>query len=148
MKVSPLGLGKQPQRYTFFLNICVCVPVCNCFKLSVGNVRFYCPTILSYCLSTPSLDQNHRDPPFPPLIPPSGSSQNTRLSSLCYRAASLQLPVLRLPRWSRIRLPGRRFGFDPWAGKIAWRRKWPPTPVFLPGESHGQRSLVGSSPRG
>ena len=33
--------------------------------------------------------------------------------------------------------------FDPWVGKIPWRRKWQPTPVFLPGESHGQRSLVG-----
>jgi len=29
----------------------------------------------------------------------------------------------------------------PWVGKIPWRRKWQPTPVFLPGESHGQRSL-------
>ena len=33
-----------------------------------------------------------------------------------------------------------------WVGKIPWRRKWQPTPVFLPGESHGQRSLVGYSP--
>ena len=33
-------------------------------------------------------------------------------------------------------------------GKIPWRREWLPTPVFLPGESHGQRSLVGYSPRG
>ena len=33
--------------------------------------------------------------------------------------------------------------FDSWVGKIPWRRKWQPTPVFLPGESHGQRSLVG-----
>ena len=33
-------------------------------------------------------------------------------------------------------------------GKIPWRRVWQPTPVFLPGESHGQRSLVGYSPRG
>ena len=32
--------------------------------------------------------------------------------------------------------------------KIPWGRKWPPTPVSLPGESHGQRSLVGYSPRG
>ena len=31
---------------------------------------------------------------------------------------------------------------------IPWRRKWQPTPVFLPGESHGQRSLVSYSPRG
>ena len=32
--------------------------------------------------------------------------------------------------------------------KIPWRRKWQPTPVLLPGESHGQRSLAGYSPRG
>ena len=50
--------------------------------------------------------------------------------------------------WYRICLPCRRFGFDPWVGKIPWRRKWQPTPVFLPGESHGQRSLVGYSPQG
>ena len=33
-------------------------------------------------------------------------------------------------------------------GKMPWRRAWTPTPVFLPGESHGQRSLAGYSPRG
>ena len=37
-------------------------------------------------------------------------------------------------------------GFDPWVGKIPWSRKWQPTPVFLPGKFHGQRSLVGYSP--
>ena len=37
---------------------------------------------------------------------------------------------------------------NPWAGKIPWRREWQPTLVFLPGESHGQRSLVGYSPGG
>ena len=36
----------------------------------------------------------------------------------------------------------------PWVRKILWRREWQPTPVFLPGESHGQRSLVGCSPWG
>ena len=41
-----------------------------------------------------------------------------------------------------------RPGFDPWVGKIPWRRKWQPTPVFLPGKSHGQRSLVGYCPWG
>ena len=40
----------------------------------------------------------------------------------------------------------RRCGFDPWVGKIPWRRKWQPTPVFLPGKSHEQRSLAGYSP--
>ena len=37
-------------------------------------------------------------------------------------------------------------GFDPWVGKIPWRRKWQPTPVFSPGESVGQSSLVGYNP--
>ena len=42
----------------------------------------------------------------------------------------------------------KRFGFDPWIRKIPWRRAWQPTPVFLPGESNGQRSLAGYSPWG
>ena len=36
--------------------------------------------------------------------------------------------------------------FDPWVGKILWSRAWQPTPVFLPGESHSQKSVVGYSP--
>ena len=40
----------------------------------------------------------------------------------------------------------KRRGFDPWVGKIPWRKAWQPTPVFLPGESHEQRSLEGYSP--
>ena len=60
----------------------------------------------------------------------------------------------RLPQW----LSGKesacqcrrceRRGFYPWVGKIPWRRKWQPTVVFLPGEAHGQRGLVGYSPGG
>ena len=42
----------------------------------------------------------------------------------------------------------RRQGFNPWVGKNPWRRKWLSTPVLLPRESHGQRSLVGYSPWG
>ena len=40
----------------------------------------------------------------------------------------------------------KRCGFDPWVQKILWRRAWQPTPVFLSGESHGQRSLAGYHP--
>ena len=40
----------------------------------------------------------------------------------------------------------KKHGFKPWVRKIPWRRACQPTPVFLPGESHGQRSLVGYSP--
>ena len=45
--------------------------------------------------------------------------------------------------WCRSR---KRCRFSPWVGKILWRRKWQHTPVSLPGESHGLRSLVGYSP--
>ena len=56
-----------------------------------------------------------------------------------------------LPRWVlvvknlRADAGDMRPGFDPWVGKIPWRRKWQPTPVFLPGKSHGQRNMVGYS---
>ena len=43
-------------------------------------------------------------------------------------------------------LPAMKPGFDLWVGKIPWRREWQPTAVFLPGDFHGQRSLVGYSP--
>ena len=42
----------------------------------------------------------------------------------------------------------KRYRFDPWVRKIPWRRKRQPTSVFLPGQSHGQRSLAGYSPCG
>ena len=51
-------------------------------------------------------------------------------------------------RQQRISLQCGRPGFDSLVGKISWRRAWQPTPVFLPGESHGQRSLMDYSPWG
>ena len=57
-----------------------------------------------------------------------------------------------LPKWLSSKkkscLQCRRRGFDPWVGSIPWRRKWQPTLVFLPGESHGQLTLAGYSPWG
>ena len=57
--------------------------------------------------------------------------------------------ILELPRWCS----GKESTYKcrrlhPWVGKIPWNRKWQPTPVFLPGKFHGQRSLVGYSPWG
>ena len=54
-----------------------------------------------------------------------------------------------LPRWCSSKecpCQCRRHRVNPWVGKIPWRRKWQPTPVFLPGKLHGQRSLADSSP--
>ena len=55
--------------------------------------------------------------------------------------------ILELPlwlRWQGIHLHCRRPGFALCVGKILWRRAWQPNPVLLPGESHGQRCLVGT----
>ena len=46
----------------------------------------------------------------------------------------------------KVCLQFRTPGFDPWVGKIPWRREWQPSPVSLPGEPHGQRSLAGHTP--
>ena len=54
--------------------------------------------------------------------------------------------VSQVVQWWRICLWA--MGFNPWVRKFPWRRKWQPTPVFLPEKSHGQRSLTGYSPRG
>ena len=59
-----------------------------------------------------------------------------------------------LPRWYPGKEPAcqcrsrKRREFDPWVGKIPWRREWEPSTLFLLGKSHGQRSLAGYSPRG
>ena len=58
--------------------------------------------------------------------------------------SEFQMPIE--GHWGLPYLQCRRPGSDPWVGKIPWRRAWQPTPVFLPGESHGQRSLTGCRP--
>ena len=80
---------------------------------------------------------------------PSRSSQSMELSSLqLYSRLPLALHMYFthasrwLRRW-RICLQCRRLGFNPWVGKIPWKRDWQPTPVL----SHGQRSPVGYSPK-
>ena len=65
--------------------------------------------------------------------------------------SSSSLSAMGFPGGSEVKASTCKVG-DPGSisglGKIAWRRKWQPTPVFLPGESHGRRSLVGYSPWG
>ena len=61
-----------------------------------------------------------------------------------YKTAPLMVQIVK--EWACQCRRLKRCGFDPWVKKIPWRRKWQPTPVFLPGEFHGQRSLAGYSP--
>ena len=56
----------------------------------------------------------------------------------CYKSSLVAWSVKNLPAMQETR-------FDPWVGKIPWRRKWQPTLVFLSGKSHGQRCLVSHS---
>ena len=65
-------------------------------------------------------------------------SQTARILINCFVQMSLQLILF----ITSSDLPG----FNLWVWKIPWKKKWQPTPVFLPGESHGQWSLVGYSP--
>ena len=81
---------------------------------------------------------------------PGSHPSSTFLSQQPVHAGRAFIWVTILPRGASLvaqtvkRLPG----FDPWVGKIPWRRKCQPPPVFLPEKSHGQRSLVGYSPQG
>ena len=64
----------------------------------------------------------------------------------CESGKSTLILASLVAQWLRICLQCRGCGFDPWVGKSPWRRAWQPTPVFLPGESHGRRNLAGYSP--
>ena len=76
-----------------------------------------------------------------------------KMSPIPYRKKKLSIDLQSLmgfPWWlsdNESTCQCRRHSFDPWVGKIPWRRKWQPLPVFLPGKSLGQRSLVGYSLR-
>ena len=84
--------------------------------------------------------------------------QNYQIWDIWCHQSNINVPFInlmvcnRLLRWLCSKesacLPSRRWGFDPWVRKIPWRREWQPTLVFLPGESHGQRSLAGYTVHG
>ena len=94
-----------------------------------------------YCVQTPV----HAQPTAHRRLQAEAASRPPELT-YNQRFASLGLPWWL--RRERRCLQCRRCGFDPWVGKIPWRRERLLTPVFLPGESHGQRSLAGCSPWG
>ena len=77
-----------------------------------------------------------------------GAKSQTQLSDFhsltqSWKWVSLEAQVVKnLPATLETQGPG----FNPWVGKIPWRREWQPTPVFLPGKSHGQRSLMDYNP--
>ena len=77
---------------------------------------------------------------------PSPTSKSVLI--ICGSQCKQVFPGGSVSKKKKICLQCRRPGFDPWVGKLPWRRKWQPTLVLLPGESRGWRSLVGCSPWG
>ena len=82
------------------------------------------------------------------------SSSQSVFSEFCQDGVSYYCTPARnsrVPQWLSAKEPAfqrRRLGFYPWVGKIPWRKKWQPTPVFLLRQSQGQRSLAGYRPWG
>ena len=73
----------------------------------------------------------------------SGERLSTRQTSLTLRIVMLRR-ASQLAQWSSANARDTgHVGSDPWVRRIPWRRKWQSTPVFLPGKSHGQSSLMG-----
>ena len=70
--------------------------------------------------------------------------KRTKILPFAARASQVVLEVKNTPASAG----NKTLGFTSWVGKIPWRRGWQPSPIFLPGESHGQRSLVGYRPWG
>ena len=131
----------HPRKINLPAILCVCLFVCmhfsaflNCFALNM----YY----LGFPGSSAGKESAHNEGD-PGSIPGSGGSPGERIGyPLQYSWASLVAQTVKNP-------PAKgRPGFDPWIGKIPWSRAWQPTPIFWPGDSHGQRGPASYSPWG
>ena len=128
----------------------------------LGTLNLFPSWILSSEHSTSSIFLQHILASSSTLLPPS-PSQNTyfieTLLIICiqFKKSNPETLIIfasnnyNLHRWlsgKESTCQCRRLRFNPWVGKIPWRRKWQPTLIFLPGKSHEPRSLVGYSPCG
>ena len=86
------------------------------------------------------------------VVPLQNESNNSSVLLLLLWQINEVIHIKGLPQWRSGKESAcqcrmcKRCRFDPWVGKIPWRRKWQPTLVFLPAKFHGQRSLEGYSP--
>ena len=105
------------------------------------------------CSTLPSVSDNSRPLTLLVPVPPSQSVCRPCCLAVISQSKHFLPPPLSpfsslVAQWLRICCNAGGPGFNPWVGKIPWRRAWQRTPVFLPGEFHGQRSLAGYSPWG
>ena len=124
---------------------------------TLGRILFLCPSLkkipfLLFFLATPLACGISVPQPKIESMPPAVevlSPKHWTTREVPHTIISTHL--YRLPWWLSSKESAcqcRRRGFDPWVGKILWRRRWQPTSAFLIGKSHGQRSLAGNSPWG
>ena len=116
--VLPLSSFRKPGSLHLLLET---LPMGSTEQICLGH---------GHC-SVPSTESGTQEMPWKPLL------NRRALSGFSGGSAVEKLPA-----------NARRPRFHPCVQKIPWRRKWQPTPIFLPGKSHGQRSLAGCSPWG
>ena len=133
--------SKSPRVY---LNSCpLGFPLCSAGKESICNTED--PCLISW------FDPWDGKIPWRRERPPTPVFWSREFHGL-YSSWGQVNTVIQLPWWllksKKSFCQCRRHGCNPWVGKIPWRRKWQPPPVFLPGKFHGWRSLVGYCPWG
>ena len=120
----------------YFLGIPWGLPFIQCCEFKVWIPQVNCPKAPLY-LSSPTQQPQAKQPPREGFV------------CLFFLPDALEFEGASLVSQTVKNLPAmQETQFNPWIRKIPWRRKWQPTPVFLPGKYYGQRSLVGYSPWG
>ena len=139
----------------------------GCLPSKMGYWKILISQLSVWCFMLTVEVKNYNEPPrsFPlPLSMWVSFNCSCWITCLCNPSSTLQMKVqsfwtevvilsVQAYRWLSGKESAcqsrsyRRRRINPWVGKFPWRKKWQPTPVFLPGESHGQRSLTGHSPR-
>ena len=149
-----------PPYFTFYYPVCCFIQVyilhyVLCCHFSYFIFDFYSNSATGSCVATAVSPPTSQGPSVVPetkvfySILTSYSRHWQGGSSLWLSPSDVRVGT-RLPAsvlspcsWDAFEQGSRRSGFDSWVRKIPWRREWQPTPAFLPGEFHGQRSLVG-----
>ena len=144
---SSSGTPPVPSLLLFIL--CQGQEIAGHFPRTWNNSGCFC---LRYFISFPAIDlreSDHLTPIFQMRKLRLGAPAHSRWHSLFIKLSQDLLSDLGFPGGSDNKesdCNAGDSGFDLWVGKISWRRKWQPTPVFLLGEVYGQRSLAGYSP--
>ena len=131
--------------------VCVCVCVCVCLLQLIYLLTLKLFAHRYFDLGFPWWFSGEEWQPTPVLLPGKSHGQRSLVgySPWGHQESDITKQLLFLSfSGKESACHFRSHQFDPWVRKIPWRKKWQPTPVFLPGKFHGQKSLEGYSPWG